>query len=99
MPTDARGEYTGFIDEFLKVVLAEVEVGIWETRDGRSVKGDDIGDGFEFGDGDDAHGFGAVCFCGSGGDANVYLGHVGKEGRHSSGVRGRNNGGGPGDSW
>lgn len=97
MPADSRGQDTGFVDEFLEIVLTEVEVGVWEAGDGRSVEGDDIGDGFVFGDGDDTDRFGAICFCGSGGDADVYLGEVLEEGGHSGGIRRRDDGGGSRD--
>lgn len=60
VPADAWWEDAGFLEEFLDVVLAEVEVGVGEMGDGGSIEGDDVGDGFEFGDCDDADGFVAV---------------------------------------
>jgi hypothetical protein len=43
----AEGRVDGsFLLEFLQVVFAEVEVGVW-----RAVEGEDVVDGFELGDG------------------------------------------------
>lgn len=47
MPSDGRWQEAGFLEQFLEVVLAEVEVGGWGV-----VEGEDVGGGFEFGDGD-----------------------------------------------
>ena len=49
MPADGGREQAGLLEEFLEVVFAEVEVGGWGV-----VEGEDVGCGFEFGDGDEA---------------------------------------------
>lgn len=65
MPVDGLWEESGFGEEFLEVVFAEVEVGVW----GR-VQGEDVVGRFEFGDGDEADGFFGGGCCGGGvGDA------------------------------
>jgi len=46
MPLDCRREQSGFLREFLRVVFAEIAVVVWEV-----VEGEDVVDGFEFGDG------------------------------------------------
>lgn len=48
MPPYLAGEEPRFLEEFLLVVFAEVEVGV-----GRGVQGEDVGGGFELGDGDE----------------------------------------------
>lgn len=45
MPADGAREEGGFLEEFLLVVFAEVEVVGWG-----GVEGEDVGCGFEFGD-------------------------------------------------
>ena len=44
MPADGAREEIGFLEKFLLIVLAKVEVG--RLRGGWSVKGEDVGRGF-----------------------------------------------------
>jgi hypothetical protein len=56
VPTNRPREDSGFGVELLGVVFAEVEMG------GRGlVEGEDVGGGFEFGDGDEADLRGVTC--------------------------------------
>lgn len=79
MPADLAGQELGFLEEFLLVVFAEVEV-----CSGGVVEGEDVVGGFEFGDRDEAdrlRGGG-----GGGGDAGEDGGEVCGEGFGAGGV-------------
>ena len=59
LPLEIGGEEARFFEQFLHVVLAEVEVraGVFRVVEcGWGGEGDDIGQRFEFGDGDEADG-------------------------------------------
>lgn len=81
MPADLAGQDLGFLQEFLLVVFAEVEV-----RGRRLVEGEDVVGGFEFGDGDEAGGLGGGGAGGGGGDTGKDGGEVGGESFGAGGV-------------
>lgn len=72
MPADGSGQEFGLLGQFLAVVFAEVEVGVGLLL----VEGEDVGRGFEFGDGYEAD----RAVGGEGGEGLGELGEVGGEG-------------------